>query len=121
MVRVPIRWVNLGRLISIGRIWGELGYFKSASSVVDRTDMFAYRFGDDRSDPGRPDLILRPKSSNSPSPTTLQINPYGLYELTRRPPTGQSVSRESFKLAPGLLFIHARNPGNSEIIIEMDF
>jgi hypothetical protein len=51
----------------------------------------------------------------------LQINPYGLYELTRRPPTGQSVSGESFKLAPGLLFIHARNPGNSEIIIEMDF
>jgi hypothetical protein len=45
MVRVPIRWVNLGRLISIGRIWGELGYFKSASSVVDRTDMIAYRFG----------------------------------------------------------------------------
>jgi hypothetical protein len=31
------------------------------------------------------------------------------------------VSGESFKLAPGLLFIHARNPGNSEIIIEMDF
>jgi hypothetical protein len=25
MVRVPIRWVILGRLISIGRIWGELG------------------------------------------------------------------------------------------------
>jgi len=45
MVRVPIRWVDLGRLISIKRIRGELGYFKSASSVVDRTVMNAYRFG----------------------------------------------------------------------------
>jgi hypothetical protein len=44
-LRVPIRWVDLGRLISIGRIRGELVDFKSASSVVDRTVMIAYRFG----------------------------------------------------------------------------
>jgi hypothetical protein len=31
-------------LISIGRFWDGLEYFKSTSSVVDRTDMNAYRF-----------------------------------------------------------------------------
>jgi hypothetical protein len=34
----------MSRLISIRRLWGVLKYFKSVLSVVDRTDMIAYRF-----------------------------------------------------------------------------
>jgi hypothetical protein len=37
------REIALGRLISIGRFWGVLKYFKSASSIIYRTDMIPYR------------------------------------------------------------------------------
>jgi hypothetical protein len=41
LIRLGCCW---GRLISIGRFWGVLEYFKSASSVVDRTVKNVYHF-----------------------------------------------------------------------------
>jgi hypothetical protein len=43
-MEVGLSSLVMSLLISIGRFWGVLKYFKSAPSVVDRTDMITYQF-----------------------------------------------------------------------------
>jgi hypothetical protein len=69
-------------------------------------------------------VIGRPDFTQTPSCGILSKEPLGNFKINPQYYSGFAVSAESFELAPDLLCIHARNPGNREngkLILETDF